>query len=315
MHPRHAGTTSILLTLAFAATAVAGEMTLFEGPELSGRHITVHGEVANFDRGSFNDRAESIVVSSGYWEVCTDAHFRGECTRFGPGEYRHVRRVLNNAISSVRELGESAGRPPVSPNSAPVVSSVPPRIELFEQRDFNGRAITLTSDTANFEDLGFNDLADSAIVYGGVWRLCVDAYMASRSVAISAPGRYDGLDSLGRRLSSAAIVGGGSADQADRPGLSRPHVRPRAVVYEYPDFGGRSMVIENDELPNFDRTDFNDRTASIRVEGGDWVFCSDAYFQGTCRTFGPGDYRSLAWDLDRKISSARLAPNQPYAPR
>ena len=49
MHPRNTLTVSILLTLAFAVSAVAGEMTLFEGPELSGRRITVRGEIENYE--------------------------------------------------------------------------------------------------------------------------------------------------------------------------------------------------------------------------------------------------------------------------
>jgi Beta/Gamma crystallin len=309
---------SMLVAAALAGRAIAGEMTLFEGPELSGRHITVHGEIPNFDRGSFNDRAESIVVSSGYWEVCTDAYFRGECTRLGPGEYRHLGRVLKDAISSVRELAD-AGRPPPEYRAAPPVDrSAPPRIDFYDRRDFGGRVITLTSSNNNFEDIGFNDRADSVIVYAGIWRLCVDAYMEGECRDFG-PGRYDEIGRLGGKVSSAAVVGGAIVESGNRPGppptAPRPNVRPRVIVYEFPDFGGRSMLIESNELSNFDQTDFNDRTASIRVEAGDWVFCSDAYFQGTCRTFGPGDYRSLAWDLDRKISSARLVSGGSYAPR
>jgi hypothetical protein len=53
--------------------------------------------------------------------------------------------------------------------------------------------------------------------------------------------------------------------------------------------------------------------ASLRIEGGYWLFCTDAHFQGTCRTFGPGQYAQLPWDVSNKISSGRRIHEQyPY---
>src|SRR5439155_8043088 len=92
-----------------------------------------------------------------------------------------------------------------------------------------------------------------------------------------------------------------------------PPGRPRAILYEHEGFGGRSFTIEGDVVGNLDRTGFNDRASSIRIEGGYWMFCTDAGFQGTCRTFGPGEYASLPWDVNNKISSGRRIHEQnPY---
>jgi len=50
--------------------------------------------------------------------------------------------------------------------------------------------------------------------------------------------------------------------------------------------------------------------------GGYWMFCSDANFEGSCRTFGPGDYPNLPPDLDHRISSGRrIADRYPYEGR
>lgn len=66
-------------TLALAASAVfAGEITLFERPDFQGRRLTIRGTMSNLDRTDFNDRAESIAVRDGVWEVCSDAHFNGQ---------------------------------------------------------------------------------------------------------------------------------------------------------------------------------------------------------------------------------------------
>ena len=76
---------------------------------------------------------------------------------------------------------------------------------------------------------------------------------------------------------------------------------------------GRSFPIGGDVVANLDGTGFNDRASSIRVEEGYWIFCSDAQFQGDCQTFGPGDYATLPWGLDRKISSGRrIHERYPY---
>jgi len=77
-----------------------------------------------------------------------------------------------------------------------------------------------------------------------------------------------------------------------------------AVIYDKPDFRGRNHTLRG-ETVNFEKIGFNDRTSSIRVVSGTWEFCTDANFQGSCRKFGPGEYRDLGHQGDR-ISSARL---------
>ncbi|MGH8713678.1 MAG: beta/gamma crystallin-related protein [Casimicrobiaceae bacterium] len=200
--------------LALAATvALAGEIVLFENPGFGGRRLTLRNNVADFDRSSFNDRAESIVVRDGVWEVCTDARFSGRCVRLQPGEYPNLQESLNHSISSAREVAQYAPPPP------------PPRPPV-----------------------------------GG--------------------------------------PGGGPA---------------RAVLYEGQGFRGRSFELQRGVVRNLDRTSFNDRAASLRVFGGYWIFCSDANFEGACRTFGPGDYPDLPGDLDRRISSGRqISDRYPY---
>ena len=90
-------------TLALAASALfAGEITLFERPDFQGRRLTIRGTMPNLDRTDFNDRAESIAVRDGVWEICTDAYFNGQCVRLQPGEYPNLRGSLDRSISSVR---------------------------------------------------------------------------------------------------------------------------------------------------------------------------------------------------------------------
>jgi hypothetical protein len=275
--------------------ALAGEIILYEGEGFSGRRMVLRDALPNFDNTPFNDRAASIVVREGFWEVCTDAYFRGRCVRFGPGDYPDLSGGLTRSISSAREIQGPAHAGPVGEA----------RIELFERRNFGGSSIALSSGVYDFERIGFNDTAESAIVSGGVWRLCEDAGMRGSCQDFS-PGRYSDLGYLGRRVSSAAIASIGAVGSA-------PRGRPTATLYEHPNFGGRSFTLEGGVVANFDRTGFNDRASSMRIDGGYWLFCTDAYFEGTCRTFGPGEYAQLPWDVNNKISSGRRIHEQyPY---
>jgi hypothetical protein len=200
--------TRILAALAFAlaaSSAIAVEITLYENPDFGGRRIVLRGTAANFDRGSFNDRAMSISIRSGYWELCTDAYFQGDCVRMGPGEYRKLPPSLSSRISSVRLVGAAPPPPPPLP-PPPVVGGVSrASITLFERRDFGGQSITLTANVTSLERVGFNDRADAAIVRGGVWRLCEHARQQGNCRTFP-PGRYNDLGSLGGKVSSVAIV-------------------------------------------------------------------------------------------------------------
>jgi hypothetical protein len=89
-----------------------------------------------------------------------------------------------------------------------------------------------------------------------------------------------------------------------------------AVLYSNPDFGGARYLVEGNYMRNLGNTGFNDRAQSLHVARGYWIFCSDADFQGECRTFGPGDYRRLPRALDNKISSGRrISERYPYSGR
>ena len=82
---------AVAAAFGFAATAaLAGEIILYENPGFQGRRMTLRGTMSDLDRTQFNDRAESIVVRDGVWEVCTDARFSGRCVRLQPGEYPNL---------------------------------------------------------------------------------------------------------------------------------------------------------------------------------------------------------------------------------
>lgn len=94
-----------------AGTAAAGELLLFDRADFRGDRMVVTRDIRNLsDMRRWNDRARSLVVESGAWEVCRDARYRGSCVTLRPGEQiADLRAVgMRNAISSVREVDEVA---------------------------------------------------------------------------------------------------------------------------------------------------------------------------------------------------------------
>ncbi len=297
---------SIAATAALLATSVAAqaaEITFFERDGFRGRTLTLRGHTPDLKNFGFNDRISSLAVRSGTWQLCTEPEFAGACINVAPGEYRSLDARLNNRISSAREIGTYASEQGAYNNFGRG------SIELFEERNFSGRLVALDRDTANFDRVNFNDRATSIVVIDGTWELCADAGYRGNCRTYG-PGRYETLGyGMARQVSSARLVNSyNDAPAAIGSGYGDANLSVgRAVLYDDDGLRGRTMGV-SDNIINLEPTGFNDRTASIVVEAGYFEMCTDAYFRGTCRVFGPGQYRNLDGGFHRSISSIRLAP-------
>ncbi len=88
--------------LALSAQAMA-QITFYESEGFRGRAFSAQRALDDFSRTGFNDRAASVVVDRGRWEVCEDSRYRGTCVILGPGSYNNLRGMrLSNRISSMR---------------------------------------------------------------------------------------------------------------------------------------------------------------------------------------------------------------------
>jgi uncharacterized protein YcfJ len=110
-HPKPEKTMNKTIKCAVAAAAIgmaaqaAAQITFYEGDGWRGRAFTAKAQVRDFSRSGFNDRASSVVVERGQWEVCEDANFRGQCMILRKGSYDTLGGMgLNNRISSVRPV-------------------------------------------------------------------------------------------------------------------------------------------------------------------------------------------------------------------
>lgn len=90
--------------LAFAAQASA-QITFYGQEGFRGRAFTADRQVNDFADHRFNDRASSVVVERGRWEVCEDARFEGRCVILRRGSYESLQSLgLKDRISSVRPM-------------------------------------------------------------------------------------------------------------------------------------------------------------------------------------------------------------------
>jgi hypothetical protein len=87
-----------------------------------------------------------------------------------------------------------------------------PTATLYELDDFGGRSVTISSETGNLSNYGFNDRAHS-LKLNGLWRLCEHSDFGGRCVELQ--GEAPRLDAMGlaERITSLQPVGGGG-----RPG-------------------------------------------------------------------------------------------------
>ena len=118
------------------ATQAAAQITLYDGESFQGPAFTADRAIYDFDRLGFNDRAQSLVVSGGTWQVCEDARFQGRCVVVQPGNYDSLHSMgMSERISSVRPVDSVArydqvpapvyGPPPALHGPRPVVATAP----------------------------------------------------------------------------------------------------------------------------------------------------------------------------------------------
>lgn len=313
-HPsprRRSAALACLAALGFVGATQAADLTLFERPNFGGAQVTLRGWTPDIRKFGFNDRASSMAIESGRWEICSDIEFKGTCVTVGPGEYPALDRVLNDRISSAREVGTFGDR------RGPYSDWGRGEIQLFGRSGFDGRSVTLESDSAALARNNFDDRASSVVVTRGTWELCSEPDYRG-DCRTFAPGRYADLGyGMAREISSARLV----RSVRDAPVVVHPSYPPpgdgpaRAILFRERGLKGQSLAVSG-PVNDLSRSNFGNAVASMIVESGTWVACQDAYFRGECRTFGPGRYNdNQAFNFLRQASSIRpgggVAPQQP----
>lgn len=306
-------------TVAAAPVAAVGygSVELFGQPNFAGRRARIDRDVGDFTPMGFNDRASSLIVQGGSWELCTDADFAGSCRTFAPGRYATLGYGMTKSISSARPVrlqevppvvhggGWHRGRRDDTHADSPVI--------LFSNDGSAGRSIAVGSDITDLSSAGFNDVAQSVVIESGYWEFCSDSYYRGQCRVLG-PGQYARLEpALYRSISSIRAASRGQ--QVEPRGERRDEQRQEddrnrdrdrggdLELFTGINFSGSRFTLRQD-LPNFSDGGFNDRIGSVIVNAGQWEMCVDAGFRGRCTVFGPGRYAALG-GLTNQLSSVR----------
>ena len=107
MNTRNALKPLVAAAAMLAAGQALAQVTFYEDEGFRGRALRVDRQLGSLERAGFNDRASSVVVDRGRWEVCEDARFEGRCVVLRRGSYDSLRGLgLENRISSVRPASD-----------------------------------------------------------------------------------------------------------------------------------------------------------------------------------------------------------------
>ena len=142
-----------------------------------GKSITLQTSVNNLIPYYFNDRASSVRVHEGTWELYRQVDYQGIKIEVIPGEYDFeylVKTVGNDTISSVKILDG---------------------LTLYTRRNWTGKSLTLNDSQPNLG--GF--ITTSLIIHNGTWILYELPDFSGNSYKVT-PGKYDAdllMDKLG----------------------------------------------------------------------------------------------------------------------
>ena len=333
---------SILMAAAvaasFAGAAQAAELTIYKLRNFQGPSQVVNGTV-NVLEGGFAKDASSLVARDGYWEVCNQDHFRGDCRILSPGQYPSLDYVLDDRIVSVRYLGNDARLADRAMKPASPERGVSTELVIYKQQNFQG-ASQVVKGQVNVLDGGFARDASSLKVKGGFWEVCNQDHFKG-DCRVLAAGEYPRLDYvLDDRIVSIRFLGTDPTlaqrvvkmERAEDPAVVREERREArderrdnrrdgrddrrdgrddrrgtltgsVELYGQPDFRGRSLKVDS-AVADLGERRFEGRASSVVVHSGTWEFCSEPGYRGTCGTLRPGEYRQMA-DMDDRVSSLR----------
>ncbi|MEK8031021.1 beta/gamma crystallin-related protein [Ideonella sp. DXS29W] len=279
---------------AAAPDVAAAPIELYEQPQFQGMALGLDRANPNLADYGFDNKALSIVVRSGTWELCTDAQYRGNCLVLGPGQHATLPAGLQRSLSSVRP--KEGG--PASDGGAEAQAAV----VLYDDGDYSGKSLAVNGPIASLGKLNMGDRVSSVDVRRGVWQLCEDSNFQGSCIVLE-PGRHHLTGGMHDEASSIRpLYGANRQPLPDAGGLT---------LFENSDFSGRSILITA-PTEYLGRVGFGDMASAVEVHSGLWDVCTDSVYKGRCITLGPGRH-VLSGNLHDRASSVRprLPDNSP----
>jgi hypothetical protein len=279
----------------------SGSIELYGQPGFRGRTLKLDRDAATMQGTGFDDRASSVVVTDGTWQLCSDPNYQGTCRVFARGRYADLGYGMAKQVSSARLVRRYRDAPSVLSGGVEAPDSVSPdgtaKVILFSEPNFRGESLAISGVQGSLERAGFDNEAESMVVESGRWTMCTEAYFRGDCKVVG-PGRYRNLRDagLGRSLSSIRPA---SADAAAAPARATSDIE----LFGNANFEGVAFGSTRD-VSNLGPTTYNDKVSSVIVHAGRWELCSDGEYAGRCIVVGPGRYASLG-GMNNQISSLR----------
>jgi hypothetical protein len=262
-----------------AASVFAGQVTLYEGQGFRGRAAVANDQVPDLGITAISGGASSIVVTEGTWEACTETQFRGRCGQLLPGNYSGLSVNLSGPVLSVRPIQSVSSRILVSSDAVAIAPA----------------ATYVVANPA------------PAYVVANPAPAYVVANPAPAQVVVNPSPAAVVVGQPTQVIAAAPVVANAPIVATAQVVAVAPRSPGRAILYQFQNFGGPAAVVEYGRMPDLDWANFRSPAASLRIESGNWVACTEMGYRGECRVLGPGDYPALTGALGRGISSLRPA--------
>lgn len=85
-----------------------GQIVLYSGTNYSGKHISLTESAPRLSAFSFNDRASSVRVISGTWQLYQNNYYEGASFTTSGSAYSPIPRIPSRSLSSVKFIPEVA---------------------------------------------------------------------------------------------------------------------------------------------------------------------------------------------------------------
>jgi len=259
-------------------------LLMYSGVEFTGEVREIYDPIYALPEIQFNDRARSVAVLSGQWEVCEHRDFTGRCVflRYDVPDLAWF--GLSGELSSAR----------------PVMEYTEAEHGLMFTRDRNG--YIRYADDARY---GYDNYS-----YGYGASTSIQVYHYGYSPEYQRYGYYDprlGYDPYGFGWNSG--YGNSyysSSYHRERPPLRGHYGARDAAVTLYVDAYDRGASFGvNREIRDLSRYRFNDNVSSIQIRSGKWEVCEHANFGGRCEIVDASVDRLNGLRLNDNISSIR----------
>lgn len=137
--------------------AKAADIELYSSTSFAGDVVGFNGDVADLNAYGFSNRASSIRIRRGVWQVCSDANYRGNCMTLDRDVANLTSVGLNDSITSFRR---SAG------------SGQNHEIIVYSDTGYGGARQAFNGAVPDLQRYGLDNRISSLRLRGGAWEIC-----------------------------------------------------------------------------------------------------------------------------------------------